>query len=375
MDQKKYTILFVDDSKGNRIVVETSLRHEFSIITAESGKQGLEILSRQPIAVLLTDQRMPGISGVELAEETYKRYPDIIRVIITAYSNLGTTIDAINRGRVNRFIKKPWTEEELVAVMQESIASFHSALMVKQMQERIISYERIATLGIMASGIAHDLRKPLFYIFQNTQLVKEDLDKIIATESTGRIGMLSRTMKKDLDGVIQGLDMLEMLCDSLLDQLSNRPFVTEPVNLQEVISGVVALSRHTIVTHAQLEVDFKNGNRPLLGCTSRLSQLVLNLLLNAAQSIEPGNPNDNMITLRVIPEKDNMIIEVEDTGRGIQPEIIDKVFSPLFTTRSTTGSGLGLAICKQNVDVHGGQIEVSSTLEQGSCFRVVLPLR
>ncbi|MCP4614594.1 MAG: hybrid sensor histidine kinase/response regulator [Planctomycetes bacterium] len=374
MDFKDHPILCVDDSRTNRMVLDQILKEEFSVIIADSGKQALDILSKHPVSVLLTDQCMPEITGVDLAEKTYKAYPNIIRVIITAYSDLETTVDAINRGRVNRFIKKPWTQSELTAVMRESVLSYHNSQRTKQMQERLLSYERIASLGIMASGIAHDIRQPLFQIFQFIELLNDDISKIMDLDPEGSLRDLLQTMKQDLDDTTSAINALKLLSSSLLTQLNNRPLIKQPINIKELVEGVVAVVRFTVMRRAKLKFEFHEGQKDLYGCSSRLSQLILNLLLNAAQAIEDGRPYDNRIVLRVIPQVNHMLIEVEDTGQGILPENREKIFNLFFTTKEEAGSGLGLTICRRCVEEHNGTIEVSSIPGEGSCFKVALPL-
>ncbi len=374
MNINDYPILCVDDSEPNRVVMKYTLGREFNLIVTESGEQALDVLSRQFVAVLLTDQRMPGMTGVDLAEKTYHLYPDVVRVIITAYSDLTTTIDAINRGRVNRFIKKPWTPEELIAVMHESILARHNSRLVKQLQEQLLSFDRIRTLGILASGIAHDLRQPLAYVVQYVELFKRDLQELISLNPTEQMWDVIREMKHDLEDITTGTKIIRVISSSLLDQIDEKPIKKETLNLNEVVESVVVIARFTVMKRACLEVEIGDEEIEICGCISRLSQLLLNLLLNAAQAILPGAPFDNRVILRIIQNHNAIRIEVEDTGVGITPKDQEEIFKPFFTTKGKEGSGLGLAICKRNVEDHAGTIEVSSTPGKGTVFKVVLPI-
>ena len=160
-ETRDYPILYVDDDHANRVVMKHNLGGDFTLLLADSGAAALEILAREPVAVLLTDQRMPMMSGVELAERVRQIYPEVVRVIITAYSDLDATVDAINRAQVARFIKKPWTREELLAVMRESIQSHYNARLLKRLQEKLGQLDRMTTIAVMGSSIAHDLRQPM----------------------------------------------------------------------------------------------------------------------------------------------------------------------------------------------------------------------
>ena len=118
------TILYVDDDTANLLVLKATCQGEFDVITAASGPEGLAILKEREVAVLLVDQRMPGMSGVEVLEIAQELYPETIRILITAYSDLSDAISAINRGKIRRYIRKPWDPGELKAVLRDSVETF-----------------------------------------------------------------------------------------------------------------------------------------------------------------------------------------------------------------------------------------------------------
>ena len=114
-------ILFVDDDEGNLVVCEAHCSPEFEVLTAQSAEDALVLLSKEEVGVVVADQRMPGVSGVELLERVRDEYPDAVRILITAYSDLSSAIGAINRGQVRRYLRKPWQPEELIAVLRDAI--------------------------------------------------------------------------------------------------------------------------------------------------------------------------------------------------------------------------------------------------------------
>ncbi|MBN1946816.1 MAG: hybrid sensor histidine kinase/response regulator [Bradymonadales bacterium] len=373
MNFSDYPILYVDDEQANRVVMKHNLGKEFTLFLAESGSQALEILERENICVLLADQRMPGMTGVDLVERVRLAYPDIIRVIITAYSDLEATIDAINRGQVSRFVKKPWTREELSAILRESIQSFYNAVLVKRLQDRLMSLDRISAVGIMASSIAHDIRQPLTYIEPNLEMMQRDFQALASLGFPERSEPVVQRMAECLSDAFEGVKMLRVLSHTLLESLSNKPISKSMVDLKEIINGVLAITRSTVTRRARLKLEVPEGEIRLLGSSTRLSQLLINLLLNAVQAVEPGEPLKNQIVLRCQIQGGQIVIEVEDSGKGISPENQERIFNPFFTTKGQTGSGLGLTICKQAVQEHDGTIQLFSTLGKGSLFRVVLP--
>ena len=115
-------ILYVDDDSENLVVFEALCAGRFDTLTAESGQEALTILGREEIGVLLADQRMPGMTGVELAERASKDYPDVVRILITAYTDLSEAVDAINRGQIRSYLRKPWDQQELLATLKAKMA-------------------------------------------------------------------------------------------------------------------------------------------------------------------------------------------------------------------------------------------------------------
>ena len=115
------TILYVDDDDSNLVVFQAACGREFEVLTANSGVQAMDIMRSQGVALLIADQRMPGMSGVEVLERVRNDYPDVVRILITAYSDFQEATAAINRGQIHRFLKKPWVIDELRANLTEAL--------------------------------------------------------------------------------------------------------------------------------------------------------------------------------------------------------------------------------------------------------------
>lgn len=375
---KEYPILYVDDEKPNRVVMKHNLSEEFTLYLAETAHDALECLEKDFVAVLLADQRMPGMTGVELAEHALVSHPEVIRVIITAYSDLEVTIDAINRARVNRFIKKPWTPEELAAVMRESIGTYHNSQLLKEMQERLMQLDRMNSLAITAASIAHDLRQPLTCIVPNLGSVREELAELQALSSSQRLSGPQlherlQFLKDGLDDIADGMDRFNTISEGLLTSLRVKRTTLQRIELQRVVHTAITLSRSTICRVARLVIEVADEPLYVIGSEGRSIQLVMNLLLNASQAVSAGATMSNHVTLRLHPDGDWVVIEVEDTGCGIRSVDLAHIFEPFFSTKGSTGSGLGLPICKQIVEEMRGEIRIDSTPGKGTSFVVRLP--
>lgn len=120
MPEKVISILYVDDEANNLIAFRAVFRTKYTIFTALSGLEGLDILSENNIHIIITDQRMPNMTGVEFLEEVIEKYPTPIRILLTGYTDMSAIIDAVNKGSIFRYLNKPWDEEELEAVIEKA---------------------------------------------------------------------------------------------------------------------------------------------------------------------------------------------------------------------------------------------------------------
>ena len=162
-------VLYVDDERPNRVVFEKSFASKFRIRTACDGAEALAVLASEPVAVLLTDQRMPGMSGDELLRVVKRDYAAVVRVVITAYSDIEPILAAINEGLVARYIVKPWNREELDQLLRWAIAAWQFSRDSSALQHRLLETERLATLGSIVGAVVHDLNQPVAGMVMNCE--------------------------------------------------------------------------------------------------------------------------------------------------------------------------------------------------------------
>ncbi|MEO8214811.1 MAG: response regulator, partial [Myxococcales bacterium] len=157
MDYRTYPILYVDDELTNLQGMRYLLDERFALLTTADPQEALKLLAEQDIAVLLTDQRMPGMTGVELCGRARELRPDTVRILITAYSDLHAAIDAVNLGQVRRYLSKPHSEEELVDALRMAIDFFHLQRSVRDMEVRVLRSGTQATAQAVRSDLADEL--------------------------------------------------------------------------------------------------------------------------------------------------------------------------------------------------------------------------
>jgi signal transduction histidine kinase len=365
------TILYVDDDDANLTVFELALAAEFEVRTARSGAEALAVLRGEEVAVVLADQRMPGMTGVELIEQVRAEFPDTIRMLITAYSDLEAAVDSINRGRVHRYLRKPWDVRELRATLSDGLERYAMAVKLRDLERRLVDVERVYSLGVIAAGLAHEIRGPLAAVTINLELARDTLKGLDAAGADDRAKRL-----RELD---EGLADAESAAGTILEitrgiELPSRSAADDAaVDLEEVVRLALRGVRGQLMKQARLEAEV-NRVPTIRGNRTKLGQVVLNLLVNALQALPEGRRSENRVAVRLGEADGHVRLEVEDNGAGIPAAIRTRIFDPFFTTKKKGGTGLGLAISRTIVEESGGRIEIDGEEGRGTRFTVILPI-
>jgi signal transduction histidine kinase/DNA-binding NarL/FixJ family response regulator len=238
---------------------------------------------------------------------------------------------------------------------------------LKESERLRIDSERMASLGTLAAGVAHEINNPLTY-------VNILLGRLVSLEQANATDELGRHRLEMLDEVREGVGRVEQIVRALRMFSSGDEEAHGPVDVHEALEAALRMVGHEIRHRAELVRAY--GDIPRVrGSSARLSQVFLHLLVNAAQSMPEGEAHTHQ--LRVATRKlddGRVVVEIVDSGTGIPRELVGRIFEPFFTTRRVgQGSGLGLSICRGIVNAMGGEIAVESELGHGSRFSVVLP--
>ena len=238
----------------------------------------------------------------------------------------------------------------------------------KQLEAQLVASERMASMGTLAAGVAHEINNPLASVVGNLDLALQE-----AKALTDQFG-LSNDLLAELGDARDGAERVRLIVRDL--KLFSRidDVATGAVELQRVLDSTLRLAWNEIRHRARLvklygEVPEVEGN------ASQLGQVFLNLLLNAAQSMPEGHVDANEIRVSTTAQGGSVLVEISDTGCGMTPEVQQRLFQPFFTTKPVgVGTGLGLAICSRIVKGLGGSIEVRSAVGVGTTFQVHLPV-
>jgi signal transduction histidine kinase len=371
-------VLYVDDEPINLRVFEANFRDRFRVLTCQVPTDALTILAnRTPeIGVLISDQRMPELTGVELLERANEIAPDVIRMVITAYSDVQAVIDAVNRGRVTRYFVKPWIKEDLLAALEDAMRIYQLQSRLREIEARMRRSERLAAIGQVSAGIAHELMNPVGYMSQNIDALRGELEVIsrfivpwLEKERDPAVEQSLEELPRILNDIETGSKHIRQVALGIRAHARTEEEKAE-ADLADVAGFAAKLSRSEVKQRSKLVVE--GPPVKVIGGTVKLCQILLNLIVNAAQSLE-GTGRDGIIRVSWEVNGDRVRVVVKDNGCGIPEELQAKVFEPLFTTKPAgVGTGLGLSICRELAQQMGGQIELQSTVGVGTSVELTL---
>lgn len=393
----KPKVLYVDDEENNLIVFKSSFRRHYDIYVSKSGAEGLEILKENDIDVIITDQRMPGMTGVEFL----KQLPEdllAIRMVLTGFSDVAAIIDAINSGKVYRYITKPWDRDELKITIDNAIEALRlkesNHLLINELKEanehleqkvveRTAALEKAfaeineqkqeleelnATKDKFFSIVAHDLRTPMSSLAGFSSMLSNYGEQMSPEEIKNFSKKLHVSMKN-------ALSLVENLLTWARTQMNKIDHTPKALNLNKVVEETVRqLENSAGGKQLKLEQTLE-GDLQVFADEDHVRLVLRNLITNAIKFTETGGS----ITISARPEAgDTVLLSVSDTGVGMDEQRQEKLFK-IGNTNSTNGTegekgtGLGLVLCKEFVEKNGGQIMVSSREGEGTTFTIRLP--
>lgn len=390
-------VLVVDDEKKIlRAVERLFFEDKYDVMTASSAKDGLSILSdMMPVQVVISDYRMPEMNGIEFLKHVNRRWPDVVKVILSGYEDSGKVIPFIDEGKIDKLILKPWNNNELrVSIanaveiyelrkrnreladelnrtnntlqdlnnnMEEIIAEKTAEL--ESIQKDIAQSERLASLETIAAGIAHEVKSPLERIIEEAGYVRSTLpgDARI-TDGAETIKKASLRAGRAIKGLLSFSSQI-LLEKSLTD-------VTGVI--EDVLSSVEYQIR---LRNIEVVRKFYPGVTEIMIDGARMREMFINILSNSIEAMPEGGTI--IIRSRRVKDKSEkryLQVTFDDDGCGIPREEIQRVFDPFFTTQRGAGkTGLGLSIAKGIVESHGGTIRVESRVGRGTKVFIRVP--
>ncbi|MBN1209746.1 MAG: GHKL domain-containing protein [Myxococcaceae bacterium] len=263
-------------------------------------------------------------------------------------------------------------ERRLQARVDERTAELAMRLQqLEATQEELAHATKLVAVGTLAAGVGHEINNPLAYILSNLRYLSQELREVTKREEEHERW---QEMEEALSDALHGAERVRKIVQALKTLARVQAAPSSQVDLHAVLDQALEAMEQELCRRARLVKDYK-GPQPVLGDEGRLSQVFLNLLVNAVQAIPEIEPEFNEIRVTTRQDGDGrIVVEVRDTGHGIAPELLPRIFEPFFTTKEAgEGAGLGLSICHAVIESMGGEIQVESEPGQGSTFRILLP--
>lgn len=415
---KKETILLVDDIPANlEVMIRVFQREGYKVRAVTSGLLGIRAAAHEPPDIVLLDVTMPGMDGYETCRQL-KQNPVLKAIPVIFISALSETFDkvtAFEAGGVD-YITKPIQIEEALArvrthlslrryqqLLEQSNLALHETIdQLKEAQGQLINSEKMASLGVLTAGIAHEINNPISFISSSSIGLSKNIrfllgiqqkyDEILAQYEDKRLDELNEykaahdfderltELTQLTDNIIEGSRRISGIVRSLRQFSRLDEADMKEIDIHENIESTLILLHHKISKEINIVKDYRD--LPPVSCyPAKISQVLMNILSNAIDAVSEkaaaGVHCEIAITTSdcMIGEKQFILIRISDTGTGIPDDAIKKIFDPFFTTKPVgRGMGLGLSISNNIIREHGGKIEVQSTLPAGASFTVYLPL-
>lgn len=353
-------ILYVDDENSNLVVFEATFEDDFNVHTAHSAAEALELIDMLPIPVVIADQRMPDMTGVEMFSLIRRKHPHIQRVILSGYAESESIIDAINQGQVFQFVRKPWQRPELLSVIHRAMDAHDMAMQNTRLMQRLLVSEQCALLGQATAEIAHEMGNQL-NLLPLVELIEDEYSQ------EAPLLQLAKMARDSHERLIALLNEIKSIIRQEGAEIS-----LQLVSLADVVRELLSFLRFNRDIPASSIVADLRCDPVVLGNKLKLHQILLNLVRNAFDAIRE-KPNGR-IAIHLGCTNDNILLSIADNGTGIPPAILRKIFDPFFTTKGKKGNGLGLDLVKRLVEAQHGKIQVHSEPGQGSEFTIMFPI-
>ena len=382
VEKKEVSVLVLDDEEYVLKLAEREFRDEpYGYVATTSLDEAMAILAMTNVKVVISDQRMPKITGIEFLSQVKEKYPDTVRILFSGYQDIQVTEAAINIGQVYRYVTKPWEPGTLRPVVHQALECYDLVAENKKLVDFLASKNR--ELEVLNDGlegmvnrqkqftsiVSHELRTPL-------AAINSTLDLVLS----GMSGKLNEDQRKFLLKSKHNVTVLNQLVNEMLDlskiDVEQTQLEKSSCNMKDVIEDVVYnFASVAEAKHLTLESNVSNDLPSIMIDGNKVARVLKNLINNAIKFTNQGG-----IIVSCVYEEAHKCVKVclEDSGQGVREEDQKKLFQKFEQVGDSQnyagGTGLGLAISQEIINLHGGKIWVESQYGKGSRFYFALPV-
>lgn len=351
----KHNILCIDDEPDILDSLERLFRKKYTVLKATSGAEALKILKENSISLIISDQRMPEMTGVKFLEKSLKVRPEAVRILLTGYTDIDSVIDAINSAQIYRYVTKPWDSRELTLAVDRAIERFE---MAEEIKAKNILLEKA---NKELQGL--DKAKSNFMILINHEL-KTPLTTLISFLDLLKDTKLDEEQKKFTDRIKKSTDRLERIILDVLELVSSETGQTKAKS--QKISDKKMVEKVVEKIDSEKSIDYKLANLNFKADPQLIENVMTRLVQNAVQH----GADSKAIKIETKQIDDHFHFEIQNSGQ-ISEEIIEKILQPFATNEDimhhSKGIGLGLSICQSLLKLQGSELKIKSSNNKIIC--------
>lgn len=371
----KEKVLLVDDEEGIRNVLKLTIADAgYSVLTAANGAEALDVLTDTEVPLVVTDIKMPGMDGLELLQKIKRTWPDSEVIMITGHGDIDSAIDSLRLGAAD-FITKPFPDDALHIALERALQKIEIRNQLREYTENLehlvlekskelVEAERMAAVGQTVASMSHAIKNVAGGL-EGGMFV---LEKGLELENQEYLRQGWEMVRRDVERVKNlSLDLLDYAKPVTINPVEADPNLPP----HQVYDLMLPKAKEMGVT---LELDLDDPLPSMRMDIEAVHNCLVNLVTNAIDACHDRLDGERRVTIRSIDNGGMSVrYEVIDTGHGIAPEILTKIFNSFFTTKGSRGTGIGLMSTKKLVKEMGGAIMANSRMGQGATFTITIP--
>ncbi len=384
-DYKKFAILYVDDEEKSLKAFARAFGDDFRVFTATNAQDGFNLLEQHAdeIGLLLTDQRMPGETGVWLLERARQLRPQILRILVTAFADFDAAIAAVNSGAIYKYIHKPWDPPQLELNLRQALEFFmvqteRDQLLLEKMSvlRNMMIADRIVSLGLLAAGLSHHIKNSMVAVKTFLEMAPMKMSEEKASAHSLRDPEFWRDYHQNAQGQIEKINSLLGDLRTAADSNAATQFADE-VSLADAV-GTALTDLKSQLTSRKIEItnSIPDSLPPLRADKSKFYRLFELLLKDELAMLPAGSKITFSAELQNAGTSPEIVMQISDNGPDLPQDALNVILDPFVVSRGTPSEyGINLMACFFIVHHHGGKIEARSHAGDGNRFTIRLPLK
>ena len=399
----RHSVLIADDDRSTRVLLERTLtKMGLEVVCRDNGTDADIVLQREnPPHLAILDWEMPGLTGLEVCENLRTRcnHSYTYVILLTSRQDKAEISKAFSAG-VDDFITKPFNtnilsqrlavgtrvveNERQLLNKQRELAQMVEKLegMAEQKAQQLVHTERLATLGTLAAGVAHEINNPSTFISGNIKILEECwpiMDRALGCyggdpkADPAQLEFIREETPKIINGIQEGVARIRKIVDGLKTYSREGGEQWKPFDLSARIENALTICNNLLKYNITVEREIPASPVFVLGDMQEIEQVFINLISNAADAMK--EQKSGTLAIGITFQQNRVKVEVRDTGPGMPDKVLDKIWQPFFTTKEPgKGTGLGMPIVQRIIRNHQGHIDAANHDEGGAVFHIDLPL-